>query len=821
LPDLTLDTCGNYVIDEGEDCDLHSVAPYVCAGPGEEKACHFICSDSASVCPGGFGCGNDGLCRRASQTFVAASGSQGYVWPTALRSGDFDADGHGDLLLLGPIDSFGYRSARALFSQGFSLHSGLSTLPTELANPAIGSGATNGLSQDIAFGDFDGVALLRGYPDRSADYTVFPTISLPPGAHARTLMTDVLPAQIGDELIALITTNGVNELRGGPFGVPPVKLVQVVGGEKELEGTRGLSSARFDETLPCEQIILGYHEANRVDLFSTCRNIGGNVDWNVGGAVVSITLPPATAIDQGAVARDIDLDGHLDLVIGANGRTYVAFGLGDGQFISQKVNGTANEAAPYDLPPAAGGAQGFPLEIADLNGDGQQDFVVDSGIVLSQNADYVFGYINFGAPWSEAVVANLNANDLPDVVAIVDGALDIHFFNNAGGGILGPATLPTEGVPSHLSVGDFDGDLLNDLVFSESIAEHGELSDHLSFAFGSAFGTPQSPVATGEVGKLGQIVIGHIDESAGADPMAEVGVVAESKGEGPDSIALLPGRASRAIFSTLPLRTGPIVHLPVSLAFGRFGDQTPDIAALATSTADGRLSLFRIEAFDEEGLVVPNSSDPLPSNFIPGDVGKSINLRYGATVIAIDLSNDGLDEALVVGAYANTQQGAFAVANYDIGQQKFDIVAAQAFDGQVTTESILFADDIDGDGNQDVVLTTGTFENPGELIVIWGNGSGVLADLKQNVERIRFNGLGVTAVAALRSPQGKGKMLIASTKDKSYLLEMTEGRQWAQVEMPDVPVARAFAVIDFDHDGVEDLAVQSESGLELIRSVPK
>jgi hypothetical protein len=698
----------------------------------------------------------------------------------------------------------------------------LGVLPTQLANPAIGSGTGDGPLKDIAFADFEGVALLRGYPDRTANFTVFPTIPLPEGAHARIVMTDALPERSGDEFVALITTSeGVSDLRGIEFGKLPVTLVQVPGGEDELAGRNAFLAGRFDETAPCAQIVIAYRDATNIDVFTTCANIAGQFAWNIGGAMASIALQPVAKIDRGVLGRDIDFDGHLDLVIGASGRTYVAYGLGNGQFTSQKMGGNLNEAAPYVLPLVAGGEQGFPLEIADLNADGLPDFVVEGGIVLSKNADYEFGYMNFGAPWSEAVVANLNANDWPDVVTVVDGALDIRFFNNAGGGVFGVATLPTEGLPSNLSVGDFDGDLLNDLVFSEAIAEHGELSDHLSFAFGVPFGPPSTPVATGEVGDLGQIVTGHIDGPAGADPTTEIGVVVEGIEGKPDSIALLPGRASRAIFSTLPLRTGSVSHLPVSLAFGRFGNETPDIAALATSTMDGRLSLFRIEAFDEEGLALPDSSHPLPPNFIPSDMSNAINLRYGAQVVAVDLDGDGVDEALVVGAYDNSQQGAFAVAKYDVASSKFSVVDVQAFAGQITSHSTIFVDDLDGDDIQDIVLTTGTLVSPSDLIVVWGDGSGHLSDLKQNLERLHFDGLGVTAVAALRSPRGKGKMLLASTQEKTYLVELSTGRSWTSVEITEIGAARAFAVVDFDRDGVEDLAAQSEDGLELFRSVPK
>jgi len=819
LPDLALDTCGNYVIDIGEDCDQHAESSYTCAGAGEPNACHYICAAPKFACPGGYGCGQDGVCRLAKGTFIEAAEAEGYSWPTTIEVGDFDSDGGGDLVLLGAVDSFGYRSARVLFSEDFSLHSGLTILPTALANPAIGAGAGIGPLRDIAFADFEGVALLRGYGDRSGDFSVFPTVSLPKGAHARMVLSDVLAAHPGDEVVAVVSDmTGTHELLGIELGKPPSKLVSLPGGEDELTLRRGYFAGHFNETSPCDLVVLAYGEATSVQLFSPCNSAG---NWNVGGALTAVMLEPPAKLDEGVISTDIDVDGHLDLIIGAGGRTYVAYGLGDGQFTSQKINGIIGEAAPYVLPLAAGGAQGFPLAIADLNADNLPDFVMRDGVVASIGANYDIAFHNFGANWSEALVANLNANEMPDVVTVVDGALDLHFLNNAGASGFGAATLPTEGIPHNLAFGDFDGDLLIDLVFSEAISEHGELFDHLSFAFGAPFGPPELPVATGEVGELGQIVTGHIDGPAGADPMVEIGVIVEGQGERPDSIALLPGRASRAIFSTLPLRNGPVIQLPISLTFGHFGDDTADIAALAANTTDGRLSLFRIEAFEEEGLVVPTASDPLPANFIPSEMSDVINLRHGARVVAADFDGDGVDEALVVGSYVDPTQAAFALAKYDEAASRFAVIDAQVFPATITTDSRIFVDDLDGDDAKDIVLTTGTLAAPLDLIVVWGNGSDKLPDLKQNLKSFPVGGLGVRAVASVRSRHGRGKTLIASNLDNTYLVDFTAERKWTEVVIPDMGSARALGIVDFDRDGVEDLAVQLEDGLELFRSIPK
>lgn len=819
LPDLALDTCGNFVIDAKEDCDTYPEEGFACVAKGEPNECHYVCKSLDSECPPMYGCSTNGVCQRGIGEFIKKGEIEGFAWSRSIEVGDFDSDQQGDLLLLGALDSSGYRSVRALFSDGFSLQSGLSQLPLELANPAIGAGADTDVLHDIAFADLDGVALLRGYVDRTADFTVFPTISLPRGAHGKIVMTDALPSQAGDEIVSLITGfGGTHALVGIDLEKPSMKLTSLPSGENSLAFKRGYSTGHFDETLACAQIVLAYQGKNAVNLYSPCNSSGS---WNVNGPQREVKLQPSAGIDQGVIPYDIDVDGDLDLMIGAGGRTYVAYGLGDGHFVSKKQNGLMDQAAPYDLPPAAEGPLGFPLAIADLNLDKKIDFVMPHGVVLSDGLDYGLAYMNSGSKWSEAVIANFNANDFPDIVSVVGGSLDLHFLNNAGSGVFGPAALPTEGIPDNLAVGDFDGDLLADLAFNEAILEHGEPSDHLSFAFGRPFGPLETPIATGEVGNLKQIATGHLQGQTSPDLMSEVVVVLEGNGGSSDNIATLFGRASRGIFSLIPLRTGSNPYIPISLAFGKFGDETPDIVALGADKSDGILRLFRIEAFEEEGIGIPIGSDPLLPNFIPWENSGSYNLRYGAKVVTADFDGDDTAEALVIGSYLDSEQTAMALAKYDTVAARFTMVDAKVFPAQFTTDSKVLVDDVDGDGAQDVLFTTGTSTAPRDLFILWGNGTAKLPEANRSLEPVRLDDRGVRAVAIVRARHGQGKMLVASNLDATYLLELTPEHSWSKVPIPGMLSAVAIAAVDFDRDGVQDLAVQLEDGLELFRSTPK
>src|ERR1700722_5978533 len=76
LPAIAADTCGNAVIDPGEDCDSFPVAPGTsCRPPGSPVGeCRLDCTAGAgNVCPSGWGCGVDGICREPSGEFTRQS----------------------------------------------------------------------------------------------------------------------------------------------------------------------------------------------------------------------------------------------------------------------------------------------------------------------------------------------------------------------------------------------------------------------------------------------------------------------------------------------------------------------------------------------------------------------------------------------------------------------------------------------------------------------------------------------------------------------------------------------------------------------------
>src|SRR5688572_11501404 len=92
LDKLTLGTCGNGVLDPGEDCDgTHPGEKGKCGAPATDQACHYTCTakTAADDCPAGWGCSITGTCAGPSGAFLPARDAQSAGVRTML-AGDFN-----------------------------------------------------------------------------------------------------------------------------------------------------------------------------------------------------------------------------------------------------------------------------------------------------------------------------------------------------------------------------------------------------------------------------------------------------------------------------------------------------------------------------------------------------------------------------------------------------------------------------------------------------------------------------------------------------------------------------------------------------------
>jgi hypothetical protein len=185
-----------------------------------------------------------------------------------------------------------------------------------------------------------------------------------------------------------------------------------------------------------------------------------------GGGFASARKLPTLSGPTGLALDDLDLDGHVDMVVASKTGVCVHYGLGGGDFASVMIlggnSGSREAVAVVDLDQdgnadvIAGGSSGlhawrgrgdrefdspleilptervFSLVVVDLDGDGRADITVthDSGVAVILNrgaftfapaADYPMGFIPLGHR-----LADLD----------LDGALDLVAFQMSGAAIL-------------------------------------------------------------------------------------------------------------------------------------------------------------------------------------------------------------------------------------------------------------------------------------------------------------------------------------------------------------------------------------------------
>ena len=419
---LTLDsieggTCGNAIIDQGEDCDsfdLASGAKLVrCLPPGGPRECRFDCTPVGGVegdCPDGWVCSpDDYICHAASGTFEDTqvdipAGAQ------LLLTGDFDGDGPS--LLAIPQDIFGASVGVDQLPGGPGVGRGLPLAShyfdangqyeetTYLAAPPGAHPSVGDLSaddiDDVAIVDGQGVSVYRGRADRTFAPSIYASQPIP-AADIRIWAQEWDGAQLGQEPLAI-----VQDPMGKPPGVSVVAIDMFADDEPTvlwlglppLANLAGeIPTGAVDEdpvSSPCDEFVLAFSGDTHVRVGTPCLgwtkaelNIADLVTGLPSRMPTMVGLPPGVLVAY-AKLFDLDGDGHLDLLIGgADGLLYAAYGRGDMTFDSAP---NADLQLPPDETASPFWFQALGeevLAIGHLDADGILDFVTTQAIWLT------------------------------------------------------------------------------------------------------------------------------------------------------------------------------------------------------------------------------------------------------------------------------------------------------------------------------------------------------------------------------------------------------------------------------------------------------
>lgn len=789
LPDIPRGTCGNGVLDPGEDCDGVD-SKGTCGAAGTVVACRFVCKPLASPsgCPATFGCGTDETCRRSAGSFTVGA-------ETGLSGADVvaavDVGGRGAKSVYAQsTDYLGAGTPRLFtFDQRGSI-TAQETCPAQIVQPVFLDTNADG-AEDVVGTNFEGLVFLPGQGDTTLGALAFPSFRPPANSIARIAVVTLGQLTASGLLIASIP--------GGPGG--PGTRTTVVLAQDTAAAPNALA------VLPVLPENLGTHAANVRDPRKDAawglpvvvplgsREIGvfqaKTVDGKWEQPDPLATPLPRTLVTtthplvEGAWSFPIDEDPHDDLVVITKGYWEVAFGDGLGGFASRPPGvpgGVAGRTAVVRIALNNLGDDGDglapqaflePLDIASSRKP-YLPFVASATVltvvgprgvataVLTKESfeasplpgvDFTLQLIPSVVrpePWATARIGDLNGDTYPDVIAGSRESVDVDFYAGTDTILFNGSRIETGAPTASIALGDFDGDRVTDAAIAEVL---GPNRHRLAIAYGAPLSRPGTPVAIGEVDPIIQMEVANLAAeglSGAVDLVKDLGVVTTGRngatGERQDAIAILRGSGNRLPLAPLtltdlvqappPAIPAQLLSYATTLTTPRRADGSVGYEAIGIEQLDAPylLRLWSVPALDPDFISATAARGSL--EHVPGFVASLPR----ACSVAVDLNNDAADESVF---WIPTPQGASAVVvsnpTGDIRAATVSAPATLALPGvaKPTVPLSVIAGDVDGDGFADLVLTTtlAQGELPGfidyqrpsttQVVVIW-NRAGTL-----------------------------------------------------------------------------------------------
>jgi hypothetical protein len=803
LRSLAPGVCGNGVREGEEDCDAYAEpalgASTRCAPPDDAaRACRYECTIAGgAVCPAGWGCGGDGICRRASGRFAELATA---VMPAdELALGDVDGDG--------AIDVVG--SAAGAIAIGFG--DGHGGLVAALSRPAPLPG-----TRAPALGDVDGRA--------GADLVV-PTpvglVVLRSGAGAGRQLTSVAYASYSLGAYDETRLTPVDADGHGP-GQSLFYLRQRAGSGTEayvvpmpFSGSSSIAPSSdlplFDMTELAGRPAVGQLDADASSEIVLARRGANEVVVLQTEAFESVLLPSATqsrvatevrlrvpgAVDAaGALVVELDGDAQHDVLIALGGRVYALRG-----------DGTAAFETRFDAMQE--GAR-FPLAAGDLDGDGLADFVMGDGIYRATGpapSDDLALVQRAATPWAEAVIASFNGDGHGDVAVSTSTGLEL-LLGFADGTFTSLERLARAQRPRFLRSGFFDGDTVADLLWVESVAED---EDEVWVVFGEASGVGER-VSVGRLPALEQVELGRLQLSSVVPLDGASDVVATSRPrDGRRSLAFISG-GTRQLFFPFVLQTGNVSYAPIAAFAGRFGaEEVNDIVAVTASDQapdEARVWLlpgakdadYRSDLCDE-----PTCSRSAASHALLAGALDARCAHYLAGRL------DGGDHDVVVAIAPNGAPGCEAAGALvavvwvdDSGQISHRHRALPEAGTAVNDAAI---GDADGDGAPDLAVAWQE-----HVAIYWG------PEHEDAASVVALGG--ATSLAFINADDSADAELAVLAADGVRIVEIA-GRDLRAPGAPAIATGgKRLRAADLDGDGLDDLALGDGATVTLLGSLP-
>jgi hypothetical protein len=393
---------------------------------------------------------------KADGTFGPARVYYGGPAPTGVAVGDFDGDGHPDVVTADAGGSVG--TVSLLLGRGDGTLRAAEGLPVTVRNSSWWTGA--------AAGDFTG--------DGLADLAV---TTWNVGYSGVTLFPNVGNGQFGPGIpsVPIASPSGIAAADVNGDG----DLDLVVTGSAGVTILLGNGDGTFTAGTPIpagsspQWVVTGdFNGDGKLDL-AVANNGGTNgvsilLGDGAGGFAVGTGVAAGGAATHLAAA-DLNGDGRTDLAVVNSSKVNVVLGNGDGTF-----------GAPTALD--AGTAS---VSVGDFNGDGRPDLAATSFIPPGGGGSAVLVWLNngaggfggmtkyptdaFGANPIGSAVADLDQDGRLDIVAVNDFSDTVSVFTGTGRGSFNPqVTMVVGDRPTWVATADFTGDGRPDLAVVNS-----------------------------------------------------------------------------------------------------------------------------------------------------------------------------------------------------------------------------------------------------------------------------------------------------------------------------------------------------------------
>ncbi|GMV19772.1 MAG: hypothetical protein AMXMBFR56_79960 [Polyangiaceae bacterium] len=846
LDPIALNACGNQVLEASEDCDS-SVSQALgqklaCGTPGTPGACRYVCSGTAE-CPSGWGCGADSICRSPSAELDTPIWTDLVEQPDGLACGDFDGDGHQDIVGRFPAN------LRWMWGDGTGTFVSGPTLTTAIATGALVSSNLDGDDrQDLVAPGAQGLEVWRGTSERQPVPVAYAPFPLgPQGARILPIRAPLVqPEAFVLALFPEAQTTGAllgSFADGQPYSSmtfkPPVSF-------EHLAQDVGLGDLDGDST---DDVAVAFIGTSTVHLLSPhfdlitaewrVRELPSTQGIEVGSPKTCESCSGTQSgyqIDSGVRVADLDGDGALDLLISLTRQTKtkeppeqgvaVALRTPGGGFAPPFLDDRFDSLAGQSITPGVeSSTRVWPLALGRTAGT---LLVVGANGVFELTTDTPSPQLcrihsrMAPDPWTHAAIADVDGDGDLDVVAIADGRSNLSVLRrdipSTGCAQINafdeqPYSLP--GLARGLALGRVRGNAGSDILVVTSPTPTSE---------SSIFALWTNPWDWPEQAKLVTVLptVEHVTTALArypgwpVDAMEDVWVTTND-GTGTSGFGVLSSNAAGGLTSPFHLyhRTGsstPKHGTPRSVLRGQFfepSDEGGGHGLVALGQTAGSLPFAWPLPLRAHAQFPPLAS-AVP---LRPQIDASFELDCSRFVSG-DFDGDGRDEA--VGLF-----GAPLCAGSSSGEAELGLVSGSFAGGSTFTRregSLLSGPlvdaasaDVDGDGISDLVLIEAA-----RARVLWGGE----AWLERDPTPVEIPGTTRAVTPLTVRGAGARARLVVATDQGLWAVSTTAGRE-LEVERVGDEVLDVIQSSDFDADGLEDVVGLSEGQLVALRALPR